>query len=373
MKTVCCLLLVLCVLSGCQSTGEHVAKNSVKPNNSVADSVPVVEPFRLYDYELVLKDVKQYWPHTSETRRLLDDLVTLQTQNITLKAIIDFIRVETDANLAVNWPALELVGIDQDTLVTNRTSDVPAWKLLELVLAQAGADAFDDDKPGFQARDGVVSISTLRELKSHTVVRAYDVSWYINNDLSLMYQLYDKPKPKPADDPGQPKPPIEHQDQIGPEARDDARLKSARWCATCVSSDELDDVFDNESQHVLSRVELIDQVIELIHVSVGDPDEWLDEMSSITELRGVLLIKTTRENHEHIAALLKTLHQSRIQIFERRARLREVAKLLKEAENHRMQQQYPEALKQIDQALKVDPGFAETHVLRKIVMQAMGG
>ncbi|MEO0477674.1 MAG: hypothetical protein AAF085_17150, partial [Planctomycetota bacterium] len=105
----------------------------------------------------------------------LRKIVTLSNDNLSLDQVIAFIRDTTGANIAVNWPALELVGIDQDSLVTISLSRVPAEQLLRLVLDQVSADAFDDDKAGFTVSEGIVKISTLRDLKSETETRVYDI------------------------------------------------------------------------------------------------------------------------------------------------------------------------------------------------------
>ncbi|MFK7788996.1 MAG: tetratricopeptide repeat protein, partial [Phycisphaeraceae bacterium] len=105
----------------------------------------------------------------------LRKIVTLSNDNLSLDQVISFIRDTTGANIAVNWNALELVGIDQDSLVTISLSRVPAEQLLRLVLEQVSADAFDDDKAGFTVTEGIVKISTLRDLKSETDTRVYDI------------------------------------------------------------------------------------------------------------------------------------------------------------------------------------------------------
>ncbi|MEM9416533.1 MAG: von Willebrand factor type A domain-containing protein [Planctomycetota bacterium] len=53
-----------------------------------------------------------------------------------------------------------------------------------------------------------------------------------------------------------------------------------------------------------TREEQVEAVIELIQDTVGDSDEWLDEDSTIREIAGQLIIKTTAENHDMIDQLL---------------------------------------------------------------------
>ncbi|MEO0476726.1 MAG: hypothetical protein AAF085_12270, partial [Planctomycetota bacterium] len=60
-----------------------------------------------------------------------------------------------------------------------------------------------------------------------------------------------------------------------------------------------------------SRQELVDQIVELVTTTIGDPDHWLDEASTLTELNGNLIVRTTPEEHEDIDTLLTQLSASR--------------------------------------------------------------
>jgi len=66
------------------------------------------------------------------TEAALQKHVTLSMDNLTLDQAVEFTRDTTGANIAVNWPALELVGIDRDSLVSVRLADVPAIKFLRV-------------------------------------------------------------------------------------------------------------------------------------------------------------------------------------------------------------------------------------------------
>ncbi len=59
-----------------------------------------------------------------------------------------------------------------------------------------------------------------------------------------------------------------------------------------------------------TREELLEQVVGLIHDTIGRQNEWQaygGERSSIRELNGNLIIKTTVQNHQAIRKLLKSL------------------------------------------------------------------
>ena len=187
------------------------------------------------------KDIESKADRAAEA--LLGKKLSLSNDNLPLSMVIDFVRDTTGLNLAVNWPALELVGTDRDSLVTLDIKRVPADQLLRLALDQVSADAFDDDKAGFAIREGVIHITTLRELNGHTQIRVY---------------------------------------------------KLRRWIGSQANDQNL-----------------VDQVCELITTGVGDPDEWLDEESTLMSLQGLLIVNTTSKNHRQIVGLLGRLGETR--------------------------------------------------------------
>ncbi len=59
-----------------------------------------------------------------------------------------------------------------------------------------------------------------------------------------------------------------------------------------------------------SRQELVDQIVSLIQTTIGEADHWLDDESTVTELNGNLIVKTTPEELEQIDELLSRLSVS---------------------------------------------------------------
>ena len=55
------------------------------------------------------------------------------------------------------------------------------------------------------------------------------------------------------------------------------------------------------------REDQIEALQELIQNSIGNPDDWLDEVSTLQEVEGKFAIKTTPENHQAIQRLLDKL------------------------------------------------------------------
>jgi hypothetical protein len=111
--------------------------------------------------------------------------------------------------------------------------------------------------------------------------------------------------------------------------------------------------------------------VDLIQDTVGDLSEWLDQASTIRELNGNLVIKTTPENHEQIRQLLAVSREAQLRQFQHRARLIEVLVLLRRAEGHRLNQEYRDALRCLDQALRVDPENPQALALKEIVEQTL--
>jgi general secretion pathway protein D len=225
----------------------------------------------------------------------LRKIVTLSNDNLSLDQVIAFIRDTTGANIAVNWPALELVGIDQDSLVTISLSRVPAEQLLRLVLDQVSADAFDDDKAGFTVAEGIVKISTLRDLKSETETRVYDI-----RDLLVQVPNFDNA------------PGFDLNEALSNTSSGGSDQGGSGGSGGGGEGGLFGDSGDSDQTEDLpSRQELVDQIVNLINTTVGDPDEWLDEESTLTELNGNMIIKTTGDNHRQIVGLLGRLRETR--------------------------------------------------------------
>jgi len=62
--------------------------------------------------------------------------------------------------------------------------------------------------------------------------------------------------------------------------------------------------------------------------TVGDPDEWLDEESTLTEIGGKLVIKTTPENHEQIEQLLADLKHRAVPEAQQKEQVEQLADLV---------------------------------------------
>ncbi|MGB0767903.1 MAG: VWA domain-containing protein, partial [Phycisphaeraceae bacterium] len=295
----------------------------------------------------------------------LDAPLDIDIEKATLSAFFDLIRDETETNFVVNWPALELVGIDRDSPLTMQFKNVPARAAIDLALQQVSADAFDDDKAGLRITEHFVEVSTRRDLKTDVETRVYDMDDLLTKGTvlaRLKHQLAERlalAKPTPGgslfgDDSGsglfadsdgfEPLAPlsVEGVPNADPASKlntpgdslygrglprvdipdfttvpgfdlNDSLSGTNSGGSTGGSggslfgdSDDRDADYDY-AEDLPSRQEIVDQYVELIQSTVGDPDEWLDEESTLTEIAGRFVIKTTPENHEQIDRLLGIL------------------------------------------------------------------
>jgi hypothetical protein len=94
------------------------------------------------------------------TNRQLDaTLPELRLDGVALSDAIDFLRDVSDANIVVNWKALEEAGVSRDASVTLHLRNITLRKAMQLVLSEASGG----DKLSFTLDQGVVEITT-REL-----------------------------------------------------------------------------------------------------------------------------------------------------------------------------------------------------------------
>lgn len=360
MKTVCCLLLALCTLTGCQSSKPITG---VPAQADAADAIDPADMIRVYRIDG--RPFEPYRDSNKKTHTALQTKLSMSTKDITFGGVIEFVRVGADVNLVVNWQALELVGIDQESTLSLHLKQVPAHTLLEVAIEEISADAFDDDKAALAIRDGIVKVSTRRELYEGAETRIYDVSWFVDPRRNITTQLYERDDPKTTGW-------LRYREKETGQYISIEADKLENWhffCAQCWGTTQKKGEYSYDS---IDREELIDQLVSSIHINVGNQDEWLDEQSSIDEMSERLTITTTPENHDAILELLKMHRRLQIEAFEQQAKAIAITLALREAERYRLKRDHREALEHIDHALRIDPNRAEARILRRLVVQAMG-
>ena len=222
----------------------------------------------------------------------LKDSVPINFETNKLVNIIEYLRNTTGVNFFVNWPILESVGVTKDMPVTLQLTNVPVSQALRLVLEEVSA-ANEADPVGFSIIEGVVTVSTERDLSKTTDIRPYDIR-------DMLVQV-----PNFSD---------------APEFDLNAALSNTNSGGSNQSGGEggggdSGGLFGGgeSEEEKLTREERIQQILDLITDTVGKPDDWENQggPGSIRELNGNLIVKSTPKNHRQIAQLLAQLRETR--------------------------------------------------------------
>jgi uncharacterized membrane protein YgcG len=84
---------------------------------------------------------------------------------------IEYIRDVTNANIHVNWNALEAAGVGKDTVVNIRLHSVPLKTILRLMLNEAGGGT----ALTYYVSDGVIEITTQELADKDLVTKVYPI------------------------------------------------------------------------------------------------------------------------------------------------------------------------------------------------------
>ncbi|MEM6331750.1 MAG: hypothetical protein AAF823_00205 [Planctomycetota bacterium] len=193
--------------------------------------------------------------------------------------VINFFTNTTGVNFDVRWNQLQAAGVERDAPISLQLTNIPAEEALRRVLQQVSTEF---DPVSFSIIEGIVTISTERDLQRTTFIRNYDI-----RDLLL---------------------PIRDFTDV-PEFDLNAALEDLTGGGG--GGDLFDDTDEEEE---VTREELIEQIVTLIQDTVGRQEEWADfggDISSIREINSQLIIKSTADNHRDIAALLASLRETR--------------------------------------------------------------
>jgi general secretion pathway protein D len=206
--------------------------------------------------------------------------------------VIDFLRDVTGANIYVDWPALERASISRDAPVTARLRDIKFSKALELVFKSVEGED-DDHKLGYTVDEGVITISTRKELNKNVATRRYDI-----NDLLFVAPDYTN---APSLDLSN----NNSQSAGGGGGGGGGGSQNAFQNANTqnVGTDEAN-----------QRQERIEEIKKYIIDNVA-PATWKDNGGDVgnissSPLRAVLLITQTPENHHQIDKVLDSLRAS---------------------------------------------------------------
>lgn len=107
---------------------------------------------------------------TAAHAALLRKMPDLSFKDIALQDAIDFFRDATNANIAVDWRAIEEVGVSRDTPVTLKLRYVPTRVALRATLESAAPGLLT-----FSVEENVITITTAARADAKMFVRIYPV------------------------------------------------------------------------------------------------------------------------------------------------------------------------------------------------------
>lgn len=269
---------------------------------------------------------------------------------------------ETGLNFFINWPALEAAGVEMDFSIVADLPEAQADVLLKLVLNQAAGEA-SLESLGFDIIDGIVHISTKRDLNYHTVTRLYVLpATALVGTLDLPMPITDRDG-APKIEPGSPLHDlIERQRKADAEKKGEKETEKPKPSTTIIgrAATEL------EAQ--------IEAITTLIQDTIGSQSDWAayrGYVSSIRELHGILVVKTTRPNHADVERLLSNyLHPFPGAIETLRSR--EVVHLVQQADELRLAGRHREALPFAQAAVFVSPEDARAIAMHRVLLETLG-
>lgn len=340
------------MMSGCSPTPKPATLDTINWLELAPGLPPLHADMILVDAQVV----------NTRVERAMQAEVDFIYGEVTVGQVVDYLRDVTGTNIVANWPELEIAGIDQHTPVDLSVRDITAEQMLRLMIRQIGAEQFDEDKPGYMIHDGVLVITTRREIDLVTEVWVYDVRDLLYTQPALLQALYaENPTAQPFVDRLSARESFPHparafeSDGARPDDRDEGPL--------ALSAEDQAEVVD-----IACRNTTLDTLVWAIEYSLEDLGEWVDPPHKIQEVDGKLVVRTTRANHQAIRALLVQLKQAQAQYFRQQLVLVEVFVLLKRAEGHRLNQNYSAALAAVDQALRVNPQSPEAVAMREVIV-----
>lgn len=229
----------------------------------------------------------------AQVRAQLDRrLPELRFDQVPLDEVINFLRDVTNANIFVNWNALEKESIDKSTAVSARLRDVKFSKALDVILKYVGGS---NVQLGYTVDEGVITISTLEDLSRNVVTRTYDI-----RDLIINVPDFTN---APSFD-------LANTTNQGGGGRSGGGGGGGGGGNSLFGNTSTQN--QNEQQGA-TRDELVEQITGLITDTVA-PDSWRESggtIGSLRELQGQLIVTQTPENHRQLANLLEQLREQR--------------------------------------------------------------
>lgn len=233
-----------------------------------------------------------------------------------LVSVIEYLRNATGVNIYVNWTALLNAGIEQDMPISLQLGPIPAGQALDLVLKQASAGN-EFDPITYSVHQGIVKISTSRELKRETVFsRTYDI-----RDLLVQVPTFENaPRFDLASALGSGDSGSSGSSNNNNSNNNNSSNNNSSGSGGGTGGFGGGSLFGSSSSTTDSaaagptRDELVTEILELIRTQIGRQEDWVDfggDVSSVRELNGLLIVRSTPESHTELNALLTQLRETR--------------------------------------------------------------
>jgi len=232
-------------------------------------------------------------PENRRVAERLEEPITVNFQADRLTNVLELIRNQTGVRIVENWNRLEAAGVERDLPISLKLADTAASKVLELVLQQASVNEFEP--VGYEIIEGIVEINTERELRQRPEIRLYDIRDFLvtREDSFSNRTSFDLESALDTDNQG-------GDDGGGGGGGDDGGLFG-------------DDDDEDDEDEGPSRGERIEQISSLIRDLVGRQEEWREfggDVSSLRELNGNLIIRTTRSNHLQVVDIIELVRET---------------------------------------------------------------
>jgi hypothetical protein len=105
-------------------------------------------------------------------QKLQTKLGPMKLSGDALADAVDRLRDAASLDIYVNWRALDALKVTRDLPLTIDLSGLRAWDALDALLEHVGGDFA---RLGWSIDDGVVTISSRRDLSKNTLTRVYDI------------------------------------------------------------------------------------------------------------------------------------------------------------------------------------------------------
>lgn len=227
-------------------------------------------------------------------------LPEIRFQDVAFADVIDFLRDTTQANIFVNWKALEAAGIDRNAPVSTRLRNVKFSKVLRTVLESVGGGA--TSQVSYTVDEGVITISTTEDLARNVETRTYDI-----RDLIIAIPDFSDAPDFSLTSNGN-----NGQGTGGGAGNNGGGFGGGGGGNGGLFGDS-GSGDDDEDEDTPSREELVEQITNLIRTTIG-VGTWQEDggqLGTLSELGGQLIVTQTPEVHRQISSLLEKLREQR--------------------------------------------------------------